>query len=58
MRFMMVVKIPSTLTEAECSPDAETVATMTTYDEELTKAGVLLALDGLHPRRVADAQRA
>jgi hypothetical protein len=49
MRFMMMVKIPATITESEYSPDAETVAKMAKYNEELTKAGVLLALDGLHP---------
>jgi hypothetical protein len=30
-------------------PDAEGVAAMMRYNEELQKAGVLLALDGLHP---------
>jgi len=49
MRFMMMVKIPTTVTESEYGPDAETVAKMMKYNEELTKAGVLLALDGLHP---------
>jgi hypothetical protein len=49
MRFMMMVKIPTTVTESEYGPDPETVAKMTKYNEELTKAGILLALDGLHP---------
>lgn len=49
MRFMMMVKIPATVTGDDYSPDAELVAAMTRYNEELTKAGVLLALDGLHP---------
>ena len=49
MRFMMMVKIPATVTADDYGPDAETVAAMTRYNEELTKAGVLLALDGLHP---------
>jgi hypothetical protein len=31
------------------APDAEAVAAMMKYNEELQKAGVLLALDGLHP---------
>jgi hypothetical protein len=31
------------------APDAEAVARMMKYNEELQKAGVLLALDGLHP---------
>ncbi len=30
-------------------PSAELVAKMTKYNESLTKAGVLLGLDGLHP---------
>ena len=30
-------------------PDAKTVAEMMKYNESLQKAGVLLALDGLHP---------
>jgi hypothetical protein len=31
------------------APDAEAVAKMMTFNEELQRAGVLLALDGLHP---------
>ncbi|XXU71317.1 YciI family protein [Sorangium sp. So ce1182] len=30
-------------------PDAEAVASMMKYNESLQKAGILLALDGLHP---------
>ena len=30
-------------------PSAEHIAEMMKYNEALTKAGVLLALDGLHP---------
>ncbi|XXZ27885.1 YciI family protein [Sorangium sp. So ce321] len=30
-------------------PDAEAIASMMKYNESLQKAGVLLALDGLHP---------
>ena len=33
-------------------PDAEAVAEMMNYNEELKKADVLLALDGLHPPSV------
>ena len=50
MRFMMLViakgyekAAPGTM------PDARLVAAMSKYNESLTKAGVLLALDGLHP---------
>jgi hypothetical protein len=50
MRFMMFM-IPGELSDAEWAegPSAENVGAMTRYNEELTKAGVLLALDGLHP---------
>jgi len=47
MRFMMLM-IPN-VTEETWAPDAEAVAAMGKYNEELSKAGVLLALDGLHP---------
>ena len=47
MRFMMLM-IPN-VTEEDWTPDAEAVASMGRYNEELSKAGVLLALDGLHP---------
>ena len=50
MRFMMLM-IPKGYEKAEpgATPDAEAVAKMMKYNEELQKAGVLLALDGLHP---------
>jgi len=48
MRFMMIM-IPNIPDEADWEPDPEAVAAMSSYNEELTKAGVLLALDGLHP---------
>jgi hypothetical protein len=47
MRFMMLM-IPN-ISEDEWQPDAEAVAAMGRYNEELSKAGVLLSLDGLHP---------
>ena len=47
MRFMMFM-YPE-ITEEEWSPTAENVAAMSRYNEELRKAGMLLALDGLHP---------
>ncbi len=48
MRFMMIMlpNVP-TIDEAGWEPDAEAVTAMGKYNEELTKAGVLLALDGL-----------
>ena len=50
MRFMMLV-IPKGYDKAPpgFAPPADLVAKMTKYNESLTKAGVVLALDGLHP---------
>jgi hypothetical protein len=50
MRFMMLM-IPKGYENAEpgTMPDAKAVEAMMKYNEELQKAGVLLALDGLHP---------
>ena len=50
MRFMMLI-IPKGYEDAKpgTMPDAKAVAAMMKYNEELQKAGVLLALDGLHP---------
>jgi hypothetical protein len=50
MRFMMLM-IPKGYESATPGtlPDAEGVARMMKYNESLQKAGVLLALDGLHP---------
>jgi hypothetical protein len=50
MRFMMLM-IPKGYEKAEpgAMPDAGAVAAMMKYNESLQKAGVLLALDGLHP---------
>jgi hypothetical protein len=50
MRFMMLV-IPKGYESAApgTMPDPKAVAAMMKYNESLQKAGVLLALDGLHP---------
>ena len=50
MRFMMLM-IPKGYEKAApgTMPDAKAVAAMMKYNEDLQKAGVLLALDGLHP---------
>ena len=50
MRFMMLM-IPGGYATAapDTMPSAEAVAAMMKYNEELKKAGVLLALEGLHP---------
>ena len=51
MRFMMLM-IPKNYEKADPGhmPSAEAVAAMMKYNESLQKAGVLLALDGLHRR--------
>ena len=50
MRFMMLM-IPKGYEKAApgAMPDPKAVAAMMKYNESLQKAGVLLALDGLHP---------
>jgi hypothetical protein len=50
MRFMMLM-IPEGYAKAgpEKRPDAKAVEAMMKFNEALAKAGVLLALDGLHP---------
>lgn len=50
MRFMLLM-IPKGYEKAEpgAMPDAKAVAAMMKYNESLQKAGILLALDGLHP---------
>ena len=48
MRFMMIVKA-TPQTEAGALPDESMLEAMGKYNEELSKAGVLLALDGLQP---------
>jgi hypothetical protein len=48
MRFMMVVK-GNEESEAGVMPPPEDFESMTEYNEELVKAGILLAAEGLHP---------
>lgn len=48
MRFMMIVKA-TTDSEAGKMPSPELIEAMQKYNEELVKAGVLLAGDGLQP---------
>jgi hypothetical protein len=50
MRYMMLM-IPKGYENAQpgTMPDPAAVSAMMKYNEELQKAGVLLALDGLHP---------
>jgi hypothetical protein len=62
MRFMIVIKA-SAASEAGALPDETMLAAMGKYHEELVRAGVLLAADGLHPTsngvrmRFADGKR-
>jgi hypothetical protein len=48
MRFMVIVKADRN-SEAGVLPDEKLLAEMGKYNEELAKAGVLLAGEGLHP---------
>lgn len=50
MRFMMLM-MPEGYAETkpDVRPDPKKIAAMSEYNEALRKAGVLLALDGLHP---------
>jgi hypothetical protein len=48
MRFMVLVK-GDEKSEAGILPDEELIVEMGKFNEELVKAGVLLAADGLHP---------
>jgi hypothetical protein len=48
MKFMMIVKATKD-SEAGVMPSQELIDAMMKYNEELVKAGVLLAADGLHP---------
>jgi hypothetical protein len=48
MRFMVIVKADKE-SEAEVLPSQELLSEMTSYNEELAKAGVLLAGEGLQP---------
>jgi hypothetical protein len=47
MRFMMIM-MPA-VQEEDWQPSQDAIEAMSKYNEELTRAGVLLALDGLQP---------
>jgi hypothetical protein len=49
MRFMVIVKATPESEKEGALPDPQLLLEMGKYNEELVKAGVLLALDGLHP---------
>jgi len=48
MRFMLIVKADKN-SEAGVMPDEKLLSEMGRYNEELVKAGVMLAGEGLHP---------
>ena len=48
MRFMVIVKATRTPKRASC-PDEKLLTEMGKFNEELVKAGVMLAGEGLHP---------
>ena len=49
MRFMVIVKATPEPEKEGALPDPQLLLEMGKYNEELGRAGVLLALDGLHP---------
>lgn len=49
MRFMVISKATPETEKAGALPDPQLMLEMGKYNEELMKAGVLLALDGLQP---------
>src|SRR5205809_6847225 len=48
MRFMIIIKADKN-SEAGVLPSKELVAAMDKFNQEMVKAGVLLAAEGLHP---------
>lgn len=49
MRFMMLLPAPVQALEEFAVPNTEIVLSMRKYNDEMSKAGVLLAAEGLHP---------
>ena len=49
MRFMVIVKATPESEKEGALPDPQLLLDMGKYNEELIKAGILLAADGLHP---------
>lgn len=49
MRFMMLLPAPAQALEKFAVPDPNIVLPMRKFNQEMTKAGVLLAAEGLHP---------
>ena len=49
MRFMVIVKSTPESEKEAALPDPKLMAEMGKFNEELIKAGIVLAMDGLHP---------
>jgi hypothetical protein len=49
MRFMVIVKATADSEKEGALPDPQLMADMSKFNEELIKAGVVLAMDGLQP---------
>ena len=49
MRFMVIVKATAESEKEGALPDPQIMADMGKFNEELIKAGIVLAMDGLHP---------
>ena len=49
MRFMVIVKATAESEKEGALPDPQLLAEMGKYNEELIKAGIVLAMDGLKP---------
>jgi hypothetical protein len=49
MRFMIIIKTTPESEKKSVIPDPQFMAEMGKYNEELIKAGIVLAMDGLHP---------
>ena len=49
MRFMVILKATPESEKEGALPDPELLAEMGKFNEELIKAGIVLAMDGLHP---------
>jgi hypothetical protein len=49
MRFMVIVKATADSEKEGALPDPQLMAEMGKFNEELIKAGIVLAMDGLHP---------
>ena len=49
MRFMVIIKATPETEKEGFLPDPQLLLEMGKYNEELIKAGIVLAMDGLHP---------